>query len=83
MTTAARVYAVRSCRWLYRNPDYSDYSGYPHSRGIDPRSLVERHMSLFKRIFGHERNAAGKSLDRLVLTVILVAVAVALYSCHG
>jgi hypothetical protein len=40
-------------------------------------------VSLFKRVFGHERDAAGKSLDRLVLTLILIAVAVAFYACRG
>jgi hypothetical protein len=38
-------------------------------------------MTLFKRIFGHERSASGKSLDRLVLTVILIGVAVGFYAC--
>jgi hypothetical protein len=40
-------------------------------------------MSLFKRIFGHERDAAGKSLDRLVLTIIVAGVLIGLYACHA
>ena len=35
-------------------------------------------MSLFKRIYGHERSESGKSLDRAVL-VVLLAIAVAAY----
>jgi hypothetical protein len=35
---------------------------------------------LFKRLFGHERDAAGKSLDRLVFGSIIVGVAVGLYA---
>ena len=31
-------------------------------------------MSLFKGIFGHERSESGKSLDRLVLTLIVIGV---------
>ena len=38
-------------------------------------------MSLFKRAFGHERSASGKSLDRLVLSLILIAVAVGFETC--
>jgi hypothetical protein len=37
-------------------------------------------MSLFKRIFGHERDAAGKTLDRLVFGCIIVGVAIGLYA---
>jgi hypothetical protein len=37
-------------------------------------------MTIFKRIFGHERDAAGKTLDRLVLGCILVSVAIGLYA---
>lgn len=40
-------------------------------------------MGLFKRTFGHERSASGKSLDRLVLTLILIGVAVCFYACSG
>lgn len=40
-------------------------------------------MSLFKDRFGHERSASGKSLDRLVLAIIVVCLAVGLYSCYG
>jgi hypothetical protein len=40
-------------------------------------------MTLFKRVFGHERSASGKSLDRLVLTLILFAAAVGFYACFG
>lgn len=36
-------------------------------------------MTLFKQFFGHERDAAGKSLDRLVFGSIIVGVAVGLY----
>jgi hypothetical protein len=39
-------------------------------------------MSLFKKIFGHERDPAGKSLDRLVLTLIIIGVLIGLYACH-
>jgi hypothetical protein len=39
-------------------------------------------MTLFKKVFGHERSASGKSLDRLVLTLIVVGMLVALYACH-
>jgi hypothetical protein len=46
-------------------------------------SNPEPPMKLFKRVFGHERSAAGKSLDRVVLALILAGVAVAVYSCHG
>jgi hypothetical protein len=38
-------------------------------------------MSLFKRVFGHERDAAGKSLDRVVLGFIVLAILVTLYAC--
>jgi hypothetical protein len=31
-------------------------------------------MILFEKIFGHKRDAAGKSLDRLVLGIIVIAV---------
>src|ERR1035437_1544090 len=37
-------------------------------------------MTLFKKDFGHERDAAGKSLDRLVFGSIIVGVAVGLYA---
>jgi hypothetical protein len=37
-------------------------------------------MSLFKRTFGHERDAAGKTLDSLVFGCILVGVAIGLYA---
>jgi hypothetical protein len=37
-------------------------------------------MSLFKRTFGHERSASGKTLDRLVFGCILVSVAIGLYA---
>jgi hypothetical protein len=37
-------------------------------------------MSLFKRTFGHERDAAGKTLDRLVFGCIIVGVAIGLYA---
>jgi hypothetical protein len=40
-------------------------------------------VTLFKRMFGHERDAAGRSLDRLVLTLILIGVALAIYDCRG
>jgi len=40
-------------------------------------------VSLFKKIFGHDRDEAGKSLDRLVLTLILVGIAVGFYACSG
>ncbi len=41
-------------------------------------------MTLFKKLFGHERDAAGKSLDRLVLfVVIVVGVLIWLYACRG
>jgi hypothetical protein len=39
-------------------------------------------MTLFKRIFGHERDAAGKSLDRLVLWCIIAGVVIWFYACH-
>jgi hypothetical protein len=45
--------------------------------------LVFLAMTLFKKIFGHERDAAGKSLDRLVLGCIIVGVLIGLYACHG
>ena len=37
-------------------------------------------MSIFKRTFGHERSASGRSLDRLVLGCIVAAVAIGLYA---
>jgi hypothetical protein len=40
-------------------------------------------MALFKKIFGHERNEAGKSLDRLVLGCIIVGVLIGLYACYS
>jgi hypothetical protein len=40
-------------------------------------------MTLFKKLFGHERSASGKTLDRTVLIVILIVTAVALYACYG
>ena len=40
-------------------------------------------MSLFERLFGHERDAAGKSVDRLMLGWIIVAALGGLYMCHG
>ena len=40
-------------------------------------------MGLFNRIFGHERSASGKSLDRLVLALILVGIAITFYACSG
>ena len=40
-------------------------------------------MALFKKLFGHERNVAGKSLDRLVLSVIIIGLIIGLYACHG
>jgi hypothetical protein len=33
-------------------------------------------MSLFKKLFGHERSESGKSLDRLVLALIVIGVAI-------
>jgi len=39
-------------------------------------------MSLFKKAFGHERSAPGKTLDRTVLVLIIVIAAIALYACH-
>jgi hypothetical protein len=40
-------------------------------------------MGLFKRAFGHERSTSGKSLDRLVLTLILIGIAIGFYACSG
>lgn len=40
-------------------------------------------MTLFKRAFGQERSASGKSLDRLVLGLIIVGALVGLYACHN
>jgi hypothetical protein len=40
-------------------------------------------MSLFKRIFGHERDAAGKSLDSLVFGLIIIGALMVLYACHN
>jgi len=40
-------------------------------------------MTLFAKVFGHERDAAGKTLDRTVLIVILIVVAASFYACHG
>ena len=37
-------------------------------------------MTLFKRVFGHDRDAAGKSLDRLVFGSIIVGVAIGFYT---
>jgi hypothetical protein len=37
-------------------------------------------MTLFKKDFDQERDAAGKSLDRLVFGSIIVGVAVGLYA---
>jgi hypothetical protein len=39
-------------------------------------------MTLFKKIYGHERSESGKSLDRLVLTCIIFVVLVGLYACY-
>jgi hypothetical protein len=40
-------------------------------------------MTLFKKIFRHERDASGKTLDRTVLILIVVGVCIWLYACHG
>jgi hypothetical protein len=40
-------------------------------------------MSPFKRIFGHERDEAGKGLDRAVLTLIVIGVLIGLYACRN
>jgi hypothetical protein len=53
-----------------------------HPRG-DPCAEETEVMRLFKRVFGHERSESGKSLDRLVLALILIGVAIAVYTCHG
>ena len=37
-------------------------------------------MMIFKRIFGHERDAAGKTLDSLVFGCILVSAAIGIYA---
>jgi len=37
----------------------------------------------FRKVFGQERDAAGKTLDRTVLIVILIVVAASFYVCHG
>jgi hypothetical protein len=39
-------------------------------------------MTLFKKIFGHERSESGKSLDRLVLGLIIIVGLVILYACN-
>jgi hypothetical protein len=48
-------------------------------------SLIQQDQALtfFKKVFGHERDAAGKSLDRLVLTLIVIGTLFGLYSCYG
>jgi hypothetical protein len=40
-------------------------------------------VTLFKRVFGHERSASGQSLDRLMLLLIIVGVLVGFYACHN
>ena len=40
-------------------------------------------MTLFKKVFGHERSESGKTLDRLVLGLIIVGGLVILYACHS
>jgi hypothetical protein len=40
-------------------------------------------MTLFEKIFGHKRDPAGKSLDRLVFTCIIIAMLIGLYACYG
>jgi hypothetical protein len=37
-------------------------------------------MSIFKRTFGHECSASGKTLDRIVFGCILVGVTIGLYA---
>jgi hypothetical protein len=40
-------------------------------------------MALFKKIFGHERDATGKTLDRTVIILSVVGVLIWLYASHG
>jgi len=40
-------------------------------------------MTLFEKIFGHKRDEAGKSLDRLVFGCIIVGTLIGLYACYG
>jgi hypothetical protein len=39
-------------------------------------------MTSFKKMFGHERSESRKTLDRLTLSLIIVAVLVGVYACH-
>jgi len=37
---------------------------------------------LFKKVFGRERDEAGKRLDHLLLTCILAVALIELYACY-
>jgi hypothetical protein len=39
-------------------------------------------MTLFKKLFGHERDQTDRNLDRLALTLILIGLLIGLYSCY-
>jgi len=40
-------------------------------------------MTLFRKLFGHERDSAGMILDYLALGCVAVGVLIGLYACYS